>query len=116
MSENIYIAILRIHGERVSANVSVAIRPFRVDEGCLHYSVAENANDFPALVDATQNFLSQNKDAIRRLMAANGVAGGILDIGTSFNTDKAAQFFRFPNAALSLVSELGLTLEISIYH
>lgn len=118
MSENMFIATLRISGKGISGNTAanVAIHPFRIDGDCLHYSVAEDAKDFDALIDATRNFLDQNKSAVQRLMATDGVAGGILDLGTSLDIDKAAQFLRFPNAVLSLLNELGLALEISIYH
>ena len=55
-------------------------------------------------------FLKQNSSAIKSLSAS-----GCLDFGTETKSDNYSQNISFPSELLSLVGDLNLQLEISLY-
>jgi catechol 2,3-dioxygenase-like lactoylglutathione lyase family enzyme len=72
-----------------------------------HETIARQTEDALA-------FLAANEAEIRRLVAAAGPDGVVLDFGTEFR-DVAVQQERFTGALVRAAGALGLALEITLY-
>ena len=77
-------------------------------------SDAEFDNFKQQINDAIQ-FLTKNKEEIRKFINIKEVEGLELDFPTSHNRDKFIQNYLFPTELIALAFQLGLELKISEY-
>lgn len=61
-------------------------------------------------------YLNQNQDKLQWINKTPEIQYAVLDFGLNYDSDKFVQSHYLPNEFLKLVSQLGISIEISIYH
>jgi hypothetical protein len=85
------------------------------DDSTFLYTVSEtDGRHVPLQIMEVKEFLSSNLPAIQELMARPGISGGVLDFGWDIPATSVGQSNRFPLPFLSLCSEAGLEIEVSV--
>jgi len=129
--------ILRIVGENFDVDNFIdrsAIKPYKIFyKGEPQYAIKPDGKkiersgcsieiskvDFENLdqqIDDALVYLNQNQEKLRWINKNPEIQYAVLDFGLNYDSDKFVQSHYLPNEFLKLVSELGVGIEISIYH
>ena len=84
--------------------------------GC---SIEVSKVDFDNLdqqINAAIIYLNKNQDKLQWINKTPEIQYAVLDFGLNYDLDKFVQSHYLPNEFLKLVSQLGIGIEISIYH
>lgn len=84
--------------------------------GCtIEVSKAE-FHDFKEQVEDAISYLATNRDVLSLIRTTPDIEYAVLDFGVSYDDNKFTQTHFFSTELLSLTADLGISIELSIYH
>lgn len=84
--------------------------------GCSFEVSSADFNEFDKQVTDAIKYLNQNREKLKMINLTNGIEYALLDFGVDYDENNFVQSHFLPNELLKIVSELGISIELSIYN